>query len=303
MTPLINQVKLWGARQNQRPMRSILMFLPILLITGVVIVGFSLIILQLSNMMPKPSTPSLGTLFGVTILFGSIITTAITSVYIWAQWLGYQGLEFIGLDSNFRMFHTGVLWGTSLQALAFLFLIASAELRIDTISFNISAIINVLIITLSSLTAGFVEEVLYRGVLYSAMRTRWGWWTTAVSTSAVFVLPHFISNTYDSLIGAALGLFAGGMLFAWAREVSRGLWIPIGIHFAWDAAIGWFNLTASKSPHLLMTTINAPTWLIGEWGVSDWITLFSFALSLWFFRNKRADQSEKIMSKSIEIQE
>jgi len=297
MTTLTNQVKLWGARQNQRPIRSILMFLPILLITGVVILGFSLIILQLSNMMPRPNTLSLGTLVGVIILFGSIITTAITSAYIWAQWLGYQGLVYIGLDSNIKMFHTGVLWGTSLQALAFLFLVTVAGLRIDTISFNTPAIINVLIITLSSLTVGFVEEILYRGVLYSAMRSRWGWWTTAVSTSAVFVLPHFISNSYGSLIGAALGLFAGGMLFAWSRELSGGLWMPIGIHFAWDAAIGWFNLTVSKSPHLLMTTISAPTWLIGEWGVSDWITLFAFALSLWFFRYKRAGQSEKINAK------
>jgi len=303
MTPLTNRVKLWGARQDQRPIRSILMFVPILLIIGVVIVGFSLILLQLSNMMPKPNTPSLGTLFGVIILFGSIITTAITSAYIWAQWLGYQGLVLIGLDSNFKMFLTGVLWGTSLQALAFLFLVAFAGLRIDTISLNISAIINVFIITLSGLTAGFVEETLYRGVLYTAMRSRWGWWITAITTSTVFVLPHFISNSYDSLISATLGLFAGGMLFACAREVSGGLWMPIGIHFAWDAAIGWFNLTASKSPHLLMTTIDAPTWLIGEWGVSDWITLFGFALSLWFFRYKRAGQSEKLMPKSIETQE
>jgi membrane protease YdiL (CAAX protease family) len=286
MASIIHQVKLWGARQSQHALRSAAMFLPVLLLIGTPVIGLSVVILQLSNLMPKPNTFTLQTLVGVTILFSAVIVSVLTSAHIWALWLGYRGLDFIGLDYGVKKLFIGILWGTGLQVFAFLTLVTLSWLRIDKVSFSSLAVINVLIITVSSLNTGFIEEVLFRGVLYSALRPFWGWWITAIATSALFVFPHFIFNSYDFPISAALGLLTGGLLFAWVREITKGLWIPIGIHFAWDAAIGWFNLTASKSPHLLMTTFDAPRWVTDDWGVNDWILLFVFAASLWTFKSK-----------------
>jgi len=268
--------------QSPHAIRSALMFVPVLAFTGAIIIGIVILLLQLSGFMPRPNTLSLQTLSGTIILFGAVIITALAAAHIWAKWLGHQGLGFIGLDHDHGKLLKGILWGAGIQVFGFLIFIVSGWLRITSIDFKSQAVINVLIITVSGLNAAVFEEVIYRGVLYSAFRRQWGWWMYAVVTSALFAFPHFISNSYDFPISAGLGLLVGGLLFAWAREITGTLWVPIGIHFIWDAAIGWFNLTASRSPHLLMTNFNAPVWVIGsEWGISDWILLLIFAASLW----------------------
>ena len=284
MKTLIEKMKSWGKNQNSHAIRSALMFMPVLTITGAIIIGITISTLQLLGLMPKPNTLTLQTLIGVILLFGAIITTMFVAAYIWANWLGHQGLRFIGLDSDFGKLLAGMLWGIGLQLFIFVILVASGWLQINNINVEGQAIINVLIVTASSLNTAVIEEVSFRGVLYSAFRRRWGWWMTALVTAALFAFPHFISNSYDFPISAGLALLTGGLLFAWAREITGTLWMPIGIHFAWDAAIGWFNLTASKTPHLLMTEFNAPKLITAEWGVGDWILLFVFAASLWAFK-------------------
>jgi len=283
MVSSVNQIKLWGARQNGHAIRSALLYLLVLFVTGVAIVGGSLLTLQLSGAMPQPRTYTLQTLLGATVFFGAIIAASIISAQIWARWLDHAGLEFIGLNRDHGKFFAGALWGIGLHALIFLAFVALNWLRVDKVVFDRTAIINTLIITISSVNAGVMEEVVYRGTLYSALRSRWSKWTAAVILSVCFSVSHFIGNSYGFPIGAALGLFAGGLLFTWAREITGGLWLSIGVHFAWDAAIGWFNLMASKSPHLIMTTYTIPTWMTGLFGANDWIMLVAFAVSLWVY--------------------
>ena len=281
MKPLVEEIKNWGKNQSPRPIRSALLFIPVLVLAGVLIVGSTILLLQLFDFMPKQSTFSWKTLIGSTILFGALIVTTFVSANTWAKWLGLQGLEFIGLSNHYHKFLIGILWGIGLQLFIFAVLIASGWLQVVSGNFESQSVINVLIITVSSLNAGVVEEIVYRGVIYSSLRRKWNWTATAIITATLFALPHFILSSYDFPIIAGLGLFVGGFLFAWAREVTQTLWIPIGIHFAWDTSIGWFNLTASKSPHVLVTSINAPNWVVGEWAMSDWLLLLAFALTIW----------------------
>jgi len=286
MTSIVNQVKLWGVRQNRHAIWSAILFLMIAFVIGAAMVGGVLLILKLTDFMPQFKTYTMQALIGATIVFSTIIAASIISAHIWARWLGYEGVEFIGLNRDVGKFFAGTLWGIGLITFIFLMLVALNWLQIDSVVFDQQAIINVLIITISSVNAGVMEEVVFRGALYSALRFRWSRWVAAIIVSVCFSLFHFINNSYEFPVSAALGLFTAGLLFTWVREISGGLWIPIGIHFAWDAASGWFNLLARQSPHLIMTSYTVPTWLVGEFGVSDWIMLSIFAASAWVYRSK-----------------
>jgi len=292
MSVFIETIGRWGIDQNARVGRSVLLFAPVLLLVGIIIVGAAILALQSFGLMPEPKTYTLQNLAGVMILFGSVIASTLVAAKIWAKWLGYQELEFIGLDNERRKLLDGILWGAGLQILFFITLVAFGWLRITSVNLDGHSIINVLIITASSLNIAVFEEVVFRGVAYSVLRRKWSWWKSALITAIPFALYHFIFNQYASPFNAGMSLLAGGILFAWLRETTGNLWTPIGIHFMWDAAIGWFNLSASESPHILMTAINAPGWLVGEWSFSDWMLLFAFAISIWsdFIKNHAKSQ-------------
>lgn len=82
-------------------------------------------------------------------------------------------------------------------------------------------------------TAAVFEELIFRGVLFRIVEERFGTWLALLGTSLVFGLAHLV-NPESSLWGAlAIGIEAGAMLAA-AYAATRTLWLPIGLHFAWN---------------------------------------------------------------------
>ncbi|MFI5911675.1 lysostaphin resistance A-like protein [Dactylosporangium sp. NPDC051541] len=113
------------------------------------------------------------------------------------------------------------------------------------------------------------EELLFRGVVFRVLDERFGSATAVVASSLIFGLTH-LTNDRATLWGTlALGI-EGGTLTAACYLLSRSLWLPIGLHFAWDFAhIGIFGLPTSSSiggtdTGLLHTTLaSGPTALTG----------------------------------------
>jgi membrane protease YdiL (CAAX protease family) len=89
------------------------------------------------------------------------------------------------------------------------------------------------------------EELLFRGVLFRIVEGRFGTVGALVVTGLLFGALHLV-NPGASVVGAlALAVEAGLMLGA-AYAATRTLWVPIGVHFAWNALIvGVFSTTAS----------------------------------------------------------
>ncbi|GAB3818602.1 hypothetical protein GCM10027605_71470 [Micromonospora zhanjiangensis] len=85
--------------------------------------------------------------------------------------------------------------------------------------------------------AAVTEELLFRGILFRIIEPRLGTWTTLVLTSLVFGLAH-LANPHATLLSVlAIGVEAGGMLAA-GYAATRTLWLPIGLHFAWNFVEG-----------------------------------------------------------------
>lgn len=96
-----------------------------------------------------------------------------------------------------------------------------------------------IVVLLLVFVAPFAEEVIYRGVLLSALSNRWGTAAGLAVSSAVFSAAHL------SLFGLVPLLVAGG-LFGWLFIRSRSLRVAIVAHVAYNA-FGVIALFASKA--------------------------------------------------------
>ena len=91
--------------------------------------------------------------------------------------------------------------------------------------------------------APIAEEVVYRGVLLSALTDRWGPLVGLAVSAVVFSAVHL------SPVGF-VPLAVAGVLFGWLYMKSRSLWVALVAHAAYNA-LGVLALFASKTSGLL----------------------------------------------------
>ncbi|MEV6965244.1 type II CAAX endopeptidase family protein [Hamadaea sp. NPDC051192] len=114
--------------------------------------------------------------------------------------------------------------------------------------------------------AAVTEELLFRGVLFRFVEERIGTWSALVLTGLLFGLAHLF-NPHASLWSTlAIAVEAGGMLGA-AFAATRNLWVPIGLHFAWNFAEGGIfgtGVSGQSAPDgLLHGVLSGPTAVSG----------------------------------------
>ncbi|MFN3425351.1 MAG: lysostaphin resistance A-like protein [Novosphingobium meiothermophilum] len=117
-----------------------------------------------------------------------------------------------------------------------------------------------------AITSGTIEEILFRGILLRHIEAMLGTWAALVITSALFGLAH-LANPGASLFAAFAISMEAGILLGAAYLWTRRLWVPIGIHAAWNFTQGWvFSVPVSGGiapDGLLVTSRAGPDWLTG----------------------------------------
>lgn len=78
----------------------------------------------------------------------------------------------------------------------------------------------------------YVEEILFRGLLFQTIRDRFGDIIAIVLLSIFFSLAHY-SNPNISTMGFVNIIFAG-ILFSVLYITTESLWLPISVHFFWN---------------------------------------------------------------------
>lgn len=82
-------------------------------------------------------------------------------------------------------------------------------------------------------TSSYLEEILFRGVLFRVVEEALGTWFAFGISIAFFGAAH-LSNPNATLYGAAVIGIEAGLLLGAAYVVTRRLWFAIGIHFGWN---------------------------------------------------------------------
>ncbi len=163
------------------------------------------------------------------------------------------------------------------------------------------------------ISAALAEEALFRGYPLQTL-TRAGLVAFGVLlTSVLFAAIHLRNPNFET--GLAFGnLVLAGVWLAAAYLRTRSLWFPLGVHWAWNWALGsLFGLPVSGitqiAPHpLLRGTDLGPAWLTGgsygiEGGVACTIALLISTVFIWRTRLVSAtEEMERLTSQENPVQ-
>ncbi len=218
-------------------------------------IGASLISVALLRVVPKG---------GLLYFIGGLVT-AILAIAIYLacrRWIERRANDELPTAALPRELPLGLLIGTGLFTLMTGIVAAMGGIRVERVG-GIGALWAMLAM---AVTSGTIEEILFRGILLRHIEAMLGTWAALLITSALFGLAH-LANPGASLFAAFAIAMEAGILLGAAYLWTRRLWVPIGIHAAWNFTQGWvFSVPVSggKAPDGLLETVReGPEWLTG----------------------------------------
>jgi uncharacterized protein len=141
------------------------------------------------------------------------------------------------------------------------------------------------------------QEVLARSYIFQTIRSQTNATVAVLATALLFMAYH--AAAYHGSWLPPLNVFLAGIMFGMAYQLSGNLWLPIGIHFAWNFLISpVLGLAVSGNSQTWsrwqLMTLQGPTSLSGgafglEGGlVVTLTTLLGIVLLFIFFRGRLA---------------
>ena len=118
----------------------------------------------------------------------------------------------------------------------------------------------------SALFPAVNEELLFRGILFRWIEEFGGSWAALLVTSALFGCAHLL-NPHASPIAAVGIAFEAGVMLGAAYMLTRSLWLPMGLHAAWNFAQGEiYDIPVSGTPvhGMLNARLSGPPLLTGN---------------------------------------
>ena len=113
------------------------------------------------------------------------------------------------------------------------------------------------------LLVAVLEELLIRGVIFRVAEQAWGSrWAFLLST-VLFVAAHLPGEI--SWLGV-LVTAAASIAFSAAYQLTGRLWLPIGMHFAWNylfSAVLSLPVSGHEATGWLRGSLSGPGWLTG----------------------------------------
>ncbi|MEV7076243.1 type II CAAX endopeptidase family protein [Streptomyces sp. NPDC093990] len=180
------------------------------------------------------------------------------------------------------------LWGLLLGTLMFLCVIGNiyflGDYKVDGID-SVSGAIGLIGFMAG---AAATEEIVFRGLLFRLVERGAGTYIALVLSGLVFGGMHLL-NDDATLAGAlAISVEAGAMLAA-GYAATRNLWLPMGVHFAWnymEAGIFSTQVSGNGENHGLLEASLSGSKLVtgGEFGpeASVYAVLFGMLLTVCF---------------------
>lgn len=225
-----------------------------------------------------------------------LLATALIAAYICTRWLEGLPWRAIGLWFHagwFRDLLVGSAIGIVSLALAAGIAAAAGGLRFSISPAGMFAqVAKTLILSVGLfIIAALAEEALFRGYpLQTLARARLAWLGVLI-TSVPFAAGH-LQNPNAGQALASINTVLAGVWLAIAYLRTRSLWFPLGVHWAWNWALGsLFGLPVSGitrlAPYpLLHGTDLGPVWLTGgsygiEGGLAGTIALVLSTIFIW----------------------
>lgn len=226
---------------------------------------------------------------------GAFLSAALLAAFICTRWLEGLPARAVGLSFNvpwLREFLIGSVLGIISLALAASIAMAAGGLSFTFPRPGLLPVAQTLVFSGALfIIAALAEEVLFRGYPLQTL-TRAGLISLGVLiTSLAFAGTHMENPNFSNGL-PFFNLVIAGVWLAAAYLRTRTLWFPLGVHWAWNWALGsLFGLPVSGmndlAPNPLLRGIDqGPAWLTGgsygiEGGLACTIALLISTLFIW----------------------
>ena len=110
------------------------------------------------------------------------------------------------------------------------------------------------------------EEIIFRGVIFRLIDDRWNTFAALLVSAILFGAIHML-NPGATIWSAFAIAVAAGLLLGAAYKGSGTLWLPIGIHWAWNFVegnvFGFFVSGTAVQTKIFSAVITGPDWVTG----------------------------------------
>ncbi|MEM9922958.1 MAG: type II CAAX endopeptidase family protein [Cyanobacteria bacterium P01_D01_bin.50] len=176
-------------------------------------------------------------------------------------WLTHKSFSSYGWRGNFSILYSFSLGlGLGVLSLAFVFgchlCFGLCKLKISNLKSLPSTLFPVVLV---AILVGGVEELVFRGFLFSQLQQNYSIWTTAIASSLIFASLHLVWERNET-IPQLPGLFLMGMVLVLARLADNG-----SLGLAWGLHTGWvWSIATIDTLNLIDYTGKVPEWITGK---------------------------------------
>lgn len=113
--------------------------------------------------------------------------------------------------------------------------------------------------------ASFVEEVIFRGVIFRWLEELAGSWIALIVSGALFGFAHIANDNATLFSSVAIAIEAGVLLGA-AYMLTRSLWLAVGLHAGWNLTQGLVfdvSVSGNEVDGIVEAQLSGPQWLSG----------------------------------------
>lgn len=172
---------------------------------------------------------------------------AVATLYAFKKYLSWYAEDSESLSFRGKMRMMGIGWAVSvvnfLAIIVCLFLCGCY--RIVNVELDVASQLSWLSLFL---LVGVVEEVIFRGILFRLIADKWNIAVGLTTSSLLFGLAH-LGNPGATLWAALAIALASGWLFGMAYAYHQTIWVPVGMHWAWNYLEGGvFGCAVSGTP-------------------------------------------------------
>jgi hypothetical protein len=174
-------------------------------------------------------------------LVAAAISSALAMAIFESRKVGDTGLAWV--DGSLRNLLTGIALGIAAAALAILPAVA-----LGMAHFRYSANADVswrgaLFTPMLLFSGALGEEIAFRGFTLQYLMRGYGRWAAILGIAALFGVLH--AGNPGATTMSTINTAGFGAVFGMAVLRSRDLWLPVGIHFAWNTALPFLGVGLS----------------------------------------------------------
>ena len=240
-----------------------------------IIVGVPVVLVLFLSKPPQEAPTALQiTLPLLAVLYLPLSAAIVAFTGLFVVYVDHRPFETLGFD---RIRHwTTELWlgiglGIGMPALIFAasYLAGWTKIAGSLITQPPSHILSVALQSVIAMVGiAIVEETVMRG--YVLQTLKWGYdpITALIASSVAFGAMHLFNP--GATFAGFLGTTAAGLFLGYCYLATKRLWLPIGVHFGWNFALGpifGFPVSGIDIPSWIVQKVSGPTiWTGGAFG-------------------------------------